>query len=60
MHVEDDTLLIGGNYIGTFSDYNNMTTVSFYFWLTAHGKDLEHAQNANSDMRYDACVSTCR
>ena len=65
MHVDDDTPLIGGNYISTtpassifcanflnksqfsLSDSdNNTTTILFYFWLKAPGKDLEHAQNA--------------
>ena len=44
----------------SFSYGDNTTTVSFYFLLMAPGKDLEHAQNANSNKRYDADVHAGR
>ena len=35
---------------------NNTTIISFYFRLTALGKNLEHVQNAKSDSNPIECI----
>jgi hypothetical protein len=45
-------------HVSHFTTATSTTTiVSFYFWLTASGKNLEHAQNAKSDWMYTCTIN---